>query len=118
MEQRILRENGGLKFVDSDLGKELTVHQDQASFEKEKGNNFYELFCTLDGFDDLIADDEQPDKYEPWCCNLVIDEIIENYKLHDNEGVVIYKERDVDSSDGKGDNGCDDCLCSVVVVII
>ncbi len=67
------------------------MHQDWASFEKEKRNNLYELFCTLDGFDDLIADNDQPDKYEPWCCDLAIDEIEEYYKLHGNEGVVIYK---------------------------
>ncbi len=40
------------------------------------------------------------------------------YKLLDNEGVVIYKEGDIDSSDGKDDNWCDDSLFSVVVVVI
>ncbi len=47
------------------------------------------------GFDDLIANDEQPDKYDLWCCNLVIDKIVEYYKLHDNEGGVIYKKEDI-----------------------
>ncbi len=54
LEQKILRKYGGLKFVNPDSGKEFTVHQDWASFEKEKGNNCYELFCTLDGFDDWL----------------------------------------------------------------
>ncbi len=66
----------------------------------------------------MIAHDDKPDKYEQWCCNLVIHETVEYYKLHDNEGVVIYKEGDIDSSDGEGDNLCHDCLCMVVVVII
>ncbi len=51
--------------------------------------NHYVLFCTLDGCDDLIADDDQLDKYEPWCCNFVVDENVEYYELDDNEGVVI-----------------------------
>ncbi len=51
-------------------------------FEKEEGNNHYELFCTLDRFDDLIADDDLPNKYELWCCILVIHEIVEFYKFH------------------------------------
>ncbi len=80
------------------------MHQDWASFDKEKGNTCYELLCTLDEFDDLIADDDQPDKYELWCHNLVINEILKDYKLHDNEGVVIYKDGDIDSSNDKGDN--------------
>jgi len=58
------------------------VQQDQASFKNKKGNNCYELLYSLDGFDDLNADDDQPDKYELWCCNLVIDEIVEFYKFH------------------------------------
>ncbi len=61
--------------------------------------------CTLDRFDDSNATDDHPDKYELWCCILVVDEIVEYCKLHDNEGVVVYKEGDIDSSDGKGDNG-------------
>ncbi len=65
LEQRILRIYGGPKFVDPDSANEFIVHQNWASFEKEKGNNFDELFFTLDGFDDLIVDNDQPDKYEP-----------------------------------------------------
>ncbi len=32
---------------------------------------------------------DQSNFYEPWCHCLVIDIIVEYYKLHDNEGVVI-----------------------------
>ncbi len=95
LEQKVLRKYGGLKFVDPDLGKEFTVHQDQMSFEKEKTKNRYELFCILDGFDDIINDEDRSDLYELWCCNLVIDKIVEYYELHDNEGVVIYKKGDI-----------------------
>lgn len=107
LEQRVLRKYGGLKFIDPDTGKEFTVHRDRSCFEKERGNNRYELFCTLDGFDDSIADDQQPDMYEPWCRDLVVDEIAEYYKLHDNEGVVIYKDGDIESSDGEDDDAVD-----------
>ncbi len=80
------------------------MHPDWVSFEKERGNNHYELFCTLDGFDDSIAIDQQSNLYEPWCCNLALDEIVEYYKLHDNEGVIIYKEGDIKSSDDEGND--------------
>ncbi len=50
LEQRILRKYGGLQFVDPFHCKEFIVHQDQASIEKEKWKNWYELFCILDGF--------------------------------------------------------------------
>ncbi len=82
----------------------FTMHQDETTFEKEKGNNDYELFCILDGFYDLIAGDDQPDKDEQWCCNLIVDKIVEYYKLCFNEGVVLYKEGDIGNSDGKGDD--------------
>ncbi len=108
LEQRILKKYGGLKFVDPDSDKEFTVHPDQAMFEKERGNNCYELFCTLDGFDDSIAINKQLDLYEPWCRNLAIDEIVEYFKLNDNEGVVVYKEGDIKSSD---DEGNDEVMC-------
>ncbi len=40
----------------------------------------------------MINNEDQSDFYESWCCSLVIEEIVEYYKLHDNEGVVIYKK--------------------------
>ncbi len=103
-----MRKYGGLKFVDPYLDKEFTVHPDRASFAKERGNNGYELFCTLDGFDNSIAINKQLDVYEMWCRNLAIDEIVVYYKLHDNEGVVVYKEGDIKSSD---DEDNDEVMC-------
>ncbi len=52
------------------------MHEDQASFEKEKENNHYESLHTLDKFDDSISDDDELDRYEPWCHNTVIYEIV------------------------------------------
>ncbi len=52
----------------------------------------------------MINDKDQSHLYEQWCCSLVIDKIVEYYKLHDNEGMVIYKKQDIDSSGDKGDD--------------
>ncbi len=81
------------------------------------------MFCILDEFDNLIADDDQLDKYEPWCHTLVVDEIVDCRKLHDNEEVILYKEGDFDCSDGKGDDAlmCKlhmfSCGCSNIIIV-
>lgn len=99
LEQHILRKYGGLKFVDPDGGKKFTVHEHRSSFQKERGANRYELFCTVDGFDDSIDDDDQNELWEPWCRDLVIEEIVKFYKKNDNNGLVIYHEGDIPDSE-------------------
>ncbi len=76
LEQRILRKYGQLKLIDPDSSK-ITVPPDQTSFQKERRANCYKLFCILEGFDDMIDDNDQLVMWEPWHQEVAIDKIFE-----------------------------------------
>ncbi len=97
--QRILKKYGSLKFFDPDEDKVFLVHQDRTSFQKKKGANSYELFCTLDNFDCIIDDANQEDMWEVWFCDVAIEEIAKYYNKHQELGVVVYKESEINGSD-------------------
>ncbi len=59
-----------MKFVDIDENNRvMTAHK--MIFQKQRGNNAYHVFATMDGFNDLLKDeDEANDAYwQPWEVN-------------------------------------------------
>jgi len=70
LEAHLTKKYKGLKFVDIDENnKVLTVHK--MIFQKKHGNNLYHVFATMDGFNDVLKDeDEENDAYwQPWEVN-------------------------------------------------
>jgi hypothetical protein len=60
----------GLKFVDiNENNRVMTAHK--MIFQKKRGNNAYHVFATMDGFNDVLKDeDEANDAYwQPWEVN-------------------------------------------------
>lgn len=66
-------------YFDTDEGHKFTVHLDWASFQNHRGANYYAFFCILNGFDDIVDDDDQIDLYEIWCCEVTVDEVEDYY---------------------------------------
>ena len=70
LEVRLTKKYIGLKFVDIDENNRvMTVHK--MIFQKKRGNNLYHVFATMDGFNDVLKDeDEENDAYwQPWEVN-------------------------------------------------
>jgi hypothetical protein len=67
LEARLTKKYKELKFVDIDENNRvMTVHK--MIFQKKHGNNLYHVFATMDGFNDVLKDeDEANDAYwQPW----------------------------------------------------
>ena len=70
LEARLTKKYKGLKFFDIDENNRvMTVHK--MIFQKKRGNNLYHVFATMDGFNDVLKDeDEENDAYwQPWEVN-------------------------------------------------
>jgi hypothetical protein len=70
LEARLTKKYQGLKFLDiDDNNKVLTVHK--MIFQKQRGNNAYLVFATMDGFNDKLKDgnDANDAYWEPWEVN-------------------------------------------------
>jgi len=70
LEARLTKKYKGLKFFDIDENNRLmTAHK--MIFQKKRGNNLYHVFATMDGFNDVLKDeDEANDAYwQPWEVN-------------------------------------------------
>ena len=70
LEARLTKKYKGLKFFDIDENNRvMTVHK--MIFQKKRGNNLYHVFATMDGFNDVLKDeDEANDVYwQPWEVN-------------------------------------------------
>jgi len=70
LEARLTKKYKGLKFVDiDDNNRVMTAHK--MIFQKQRGNNVYHVFATMDGFNDLLKDEaEANDAYwQPWEVN-------------------------------------------------
>jgi hypothetical protein len=70
LEARLTKKYRGLKFLDiDDNNKVLTVHK--MIFQKQRGNNAYLVFATMDGFNDKLKDgnDANDAYWEPWEVN-------------------------------------------------
>ena len=70
LEARLTKKYKGLKFFDiHENNRVMTAHK--MIFQKKHGNNAYHVFATMDGFNDLLKDeDEANDAYwQPWKVN-------------------------------------------------
>jgi hypothetical protein len=85
LEARQTKKYKGLKFVDiNENNKVMTAHN--ILFQKKRGNNAYLVFATMDGFNDVLKDeDEANDAYwQPWEVN---EELFECLRLYYKEQV-------------------------------
>ena len=70
LEARLTKKYKGLKFFDIDENNSvMTVHK--MIFQKKRGNNLYHVFATMDGFNDLLPDDDAANDlyWQPWEVN-------------------------------------------------
>jgi hypothetical protein len=70
LEARLTKKYRGLKFLDIDENNRvMTVHK--MIFQKQRGNNAYHVFATMDGFNDQLKDenDENDAYWQPWEVN-------------------------------------------------
>ena len=63
-EERLVRKYGSLKWIDPDNEFSLRVdHPNKMKFNKQWGNNKYNIFATMEGYDLNIPHDSQSDLY-------------------------------------------------------
>ena len=70
LEARLTKKYKGLKFFDiDDNNRVMTVHK--MIFQKKRGNNLYHVFATMDGFNDMLKDEDPANDlyWQPWEVN-------------------------------------------------
>lgn len=101
LEARLTNKYVGLKLCDIDEGNRLmTIHK--IIFVKQRGNNGYQAFATLPGFNPNIGDNEDANDpfWQPWLINEDLYECIRTYYNGEGKGdnVKVCEEGD-DQSD-------------------
>ena len=102
LEARLLRKYGGIKWFDPDSEQVFTSHTTKMHFEKKRGDNQYNVFGILQGYDMDLADDhpDNIDQSEPWSLSLDWYEQVALYYKESSADVVCYdKEFGVCESD-------------------
>jgi len=93
LEARLTKKYQGLKFFDIDNdNKVMTVHK--MVFSKRRGNNAYNVFATMDGFNCQLNDlhDANDSYWQPWEVNEDLFDCMRAYYLSNTEDNVKYYE--------------------------
>ena len=93
LEARLTKKYQGLKFFDIDNdNKVMTVHK--MVFSKRRGNNAYNVFATMDGFNCQLNDlhDANDSYWQPWEVNEDLFDCMRAYYVSNTEDNVKYYE--------------------------
>jgi hypothetical protein len=92
LEARLLRKYGGIKWFDPDSEQVFTSHMTKMHFEKKRGDNQYNVFGILQGYDMDLADDhpDNIDQSEPWSLSSDWYEQVALYYKESSADVVCY----------------------------
>ena len=70
LEARLTKKYKGLKFVDINENNRVTTAH-KMIFQKKRGHNAYHVFATMDGFNDVLKDEDEANDahWQPWEVN-------------------------------------------------